>query len=249
MRGRAKASRFERWHFFRGAHLLARSRCPAAFELPGGGLMVDSQRVRRLCDNRVTALDDGFHDLPITVVVNINEAGAAALAELSSGKDLLRPVFNAYLVETGGRQLLIDAGAGGHLGPNSGKMLSSRKPGSRPTISARSSSPIATPTTFSALSTRTGARSSQTPSWWCRNLTNSSGCAAILQRSTTITGGGWRDERKKLLFPIAGGRAQSPAVRWLLASQWCRCRAIRPVIVATLSRAVARNPSFGATAR
>jgi glyoxylase-like metal-dependent hydrolase (beta-lactamase superfamily II) len=85
--------------------------------------MVDSQRVRRLGDIRVTALDDGFHDLPITVVVNIDEAGAAALAELSSGKDLLRPVFNAYLVETGGRQLLIDAGAGGHLGPNSGKML------------------------------------------------------------------------------------------------------------------------------
>jgi glyoxylase-like metal-dependent hydrolase (beta-lactamase superfamily II) len=85
--------------------------------------MVDSQRVRQLGDIRVTALDDGFHDLPITVVVNIDEAGAAALAELSSGKDLLRPVFNAYLVETGGRQLLIDAGAGGHLGPNSGKML------------------------------------------------------------------------------------------------------------------------------
>jgi Metallo-beta-lactamase superfamily len=95
----------------------------AAFELPGGGLMVDSQRVRQLGDIRVTALDDGFHDLPITVVVNIDEAGAAALAELSSGKDLLRPVFNAYLVETGGRQLLIDAGAGGHLGPTSGKML------------------------------------------------------------------------------------------------------------------------------
>jgi len=85
--------------------------------------MVDSQRVRQLGDIRVTALDDGFHDLPITVVVNIDDAGAAALAELSSGKDLLRPVFNAYLVETGGRQLLIDAGAGGHLGPNSGKML------------------------------------------------------------------------------------------------------------------------------
>ncbi len=85
--------------------------------------MVDSKRVRQLGDIRVTALDDGFDDLPIMVVVNIDEAGAAALAELSSGNNQLRPVFNAYLVETDGRRLLIDAGAGGHLGPNSGKML------------------------------------------------------------------------------------------------------------------------------
>jgi len=85
--------------------------------------MVDSKRIRQLGDIRVTALDDGFDDLPIMVVVNIDDAGAAALAELSSGNDLLRPVFNAYLVETRSRRLLIDAGAGGHLGPNSGKML------------------------------------------------------------------------------------------------------------------------------
>ena len=85
--------------------------------------MVDSKRVRQLNAIRVTALDDGFDDLPITVVVNIDEAGAAALAQLSSANDLLRPVFNAYLVETGGRRLLIDAGAGVHMGPNAGKML------------------------------------------------------------------------------------------------------------------------------
>lgn len=32
-------------------------------------------------------------------------------------------MFDAYLVETGGRRLLIDAGAGVHMGPNAGKML------------------------------------------------------------------------------------------------------------------------------
>lgn len=85
--------------------------------------MADSKRVRQLGNIRVTALDDGFDDLPITVVVNIDEAGAAALAELSSGNDLLHPIFNAYLVETGGRRLLIDTGAGVHMGPNAGKML------------------------------------------------------------------------------------------------------------------------------
>ncbi|MGB8896014.1 MAG: MBL fold metallo-hydrolase, partial [Pseudolabrys sp.] len=85
--------------------------------------MANSKRVRQLGDIRVTALDDGFDDLPITVVVNIDEAGAVALAELSPGNDLLHPVFNAYLVETGGRRLLIDAGGGVHMGPNAGKML------------------------------------------------------------------------------------------------------------------------------
>jgi glyoxylase-like metal-dependent hydrolase (beta-lactamase superfamily II) len=80
--------------------------------------MADRQRVRQLGDIRVTALDDGYGDVPIAVVVNIDKAGAAALAELSPGDDLLHPVFNAYLVETGGRRLLIDAGAGVHMGPN-----------------------------------------------------------------------------------------------------------------------------------
>jgi glyoxylase-like metal-dependent hydrolase (beta-lactamase superfamily II) len=84
--------------------------------------MVDHKRVRQLGDICVTALDDGFADLPTTVVINIDEADAAALAELSSGDDLLHPVFNAYLVETGGRRLLIDAGCGVHMGPNAGKM-------------------------------------------------------------------------------------------------------------------------------
>jgi glyoxylase-like metal-dependent hydrolase (beta-lactamase superfamily II) len=85
--------------------------------------MADSKCVRQLGDIRVTALHDGFDDLPIAVVVNIDEAGAAALSELSPGNDLLHPVFNAYLVETGGRRLLIDAGGGVHMGPNAGKML------------------------------------------------------------------------------------------------------------------------------
>jgi glyoxylase-like metal-dependent hydrolase (beta-lactamase superfamily II) len=85
--------------------------------------MGDSKRVRQLGDIRVTALDDGYGDAPVAVVVNIDEAGVAALAELSSGGDLLHPVFNAYLVETGRRRLLIDAGAGVHMGPNAGKML------------------------------------------------------------------------------------------------------------------------------
>jgi hypothetical protein len=44
----------------------------------------DNKRVRQLGNIRVSALEDGYDDLPISVVVNIDEAGAAALAELSA---------------------------------------------------------------------------------------------------------------------------------------------------------------------
>ena len=81
--------------------------------------MVESKRVRQLGAIRVTALLDGHDDLPIAVVVNI---GAAALAE-SSPDGMLHPVFNTYLIETGDKCLLINSGAGVHMGPNAGKML------------------------------------------------------------------------------------------------------------------------------
>ena len=88
----------------------------------GKDRMADSKRVRQFGNIRVTALEDGYGDVPIAVVVNIDEAGAAALAELSSGNDLLHPVSNAYLVETGDWRLLVDSGAGVHMGPNAGKV-------------------------------------------------------------------------------------------------------------------------------
>jgi glyoxylase-like metal-dependent hydrolase (beta-lactamase superfamily II) len=77
---------------------------------------------RQLGDIRVTALDDGWGNPPITMVVNIDEADAAVLARLSTANGVLHTVFNAYLIETGGRRLLIDAGCGVHMGPNAGSM-------------------------------------------------------------------------------------------------------------------------------
>ena len=81
--------------------------------------MTDNKRVRHLGAIRVTALHDGHDDLPIAVVVNI---GAAALDE-GAPDGMLHPVFNAYLIETDDKRLLIDSGAGVHMGPNAGKML------------------------------------------------------------------------------------------------------------------------------
>jgi glyoxylase-like metal-dependent hydrolase (beta-lactamase superfamily II) len=84
--------------------------------------MAGSKRIRQLGNTRVTALDDGWGNPPITMVVNIDEADAAVLARLSPGNDVLHTVFNAYLIETDGKRLLIDAGAGVHMGPYAGRM-------------------------------------------------------------------------------------------------------------------------------
>jgi glyoxylase-like metal-dependent hydrolase (beta-lactamase superfamily II) len=85
--------------------------------------MTDTNRVRVLGDIRVTTLDDGFAHVPMTVVVNIDDAGATALAGLSPRNRLVHPTNNLYLVEIRGRRLLIDAGAGDHMVPSAGKML------------------------------------------------------------------------------------------------------------------------------
>src|SRR5262249_38959134 len=81
---------------------------------------------------------------------------------------------------------------------------SSRKLGSRRAMSTRSSLLIATPTTFSALSTRTGMRSSRMPDWWCQNSTNSSGCAVILRRSTTNYQRLMTEQAQKAAGPYSG---------------------------------------------
>lgn len=82
--------------------------------------MTGNKHVRQLGSIRVTALNDGQDDLPLAVVVNI---GDDVLTE-ESPDGMLHPVINSYLVETGGKCLLIDSGAGVHMGPNLGKMPS-----------------------------------------------------------------------------------------------------------------------------
>lgn len=80
--------------------------------------MTDERYVRRLGTIRVTALNDGQDELPFAVMRNI---GDDVLTE-ESPDGMLHPVINSYLVETGGKRLLIDAGAGVHMGPRLGKM-------------------------------------------------------------------------------------------------------------------------------
>src|SRR5262249_26493157 len=200
--------------------------------------MADSKRIRQLGDIRVTALDDGYDDLPVAVVVNIDEAGATALAKLSSGDNLLHPVFNAYLVETGGRRLLIDSGAGVHMGPNAGKMLENLAearvaPGDVEAIFLTHCHPD------HILGIVDGDWNAVFPNaelvvpelderFWLRN--DPSKIDNEYQRAEM-------KRAQKAAAPYSGRTRTISGGEVVLASRWCRCRAIRPVIAATWSKA------------
>jgi glyoxylase-like metal-dependent hydrolase (beta-lactamase superfamily II) len=80
-----------------------------------------------LGDFEVTALSDGTAPLPMEKLLSIPQPKAvAALA-----KAYLKPGFdtsvNAYLINTGTKLVLIDAGAGNLFGPTLGKLISNLK--------------------------------------------------------------------------------------------------------------------------
>src|SRR5262249_6171273 len=131
------------------------------------------------------------------------------------------------------RPLLIDAGAGVHMGPNAGKMLGSLvetgvAPGDIEAIILTHCHPdhilgIVDENWNAVFPNAELVVPELDEQFWLPTF----------RRSTTNTSGWRRNVRKRPLLPMAGGRARSPAVKWLLASRWCRCRAIRPVIAAT----------------
>ena len=90
---------------------------PAAMTGPGH----DS---RPIGDRVVTALSDGrFETTPGNVLLGIGaEEAGALIAQAGRGPDL-RIQINAYLVQGGGRTILIDTGTGGRMGPTAGQLL------------------------------------------------------------------------------------------------------------------------------
>lgn len=77
---------------------------------------------RRCGDAVVTALGDGYIDLPPSAFLNVDEAGLAQLLTAAGRGPKPRSSINAFLVEQGGRTTLIDTGAGKLMGPSSGAL-------------------------------------------------------------------------------------------------------------------------------
>jgi glyoxylase-like metal-dependent hydrolase (beta-lactamase superfamily II) len=78
-----------------------------------------------LGDFEVTALNDGFADLPVDKLLKQPAQKTQAAVARSFLSIPLETSFNEFLVNTGSRLVLIDTGSGGAWGPTSGHMLRS----------------------------------------------------------------------------------------------------------------------------
>ncbi len=81
-----------------------------------------------LGDFEVTALNDGTTDLPVdTLLKGMTKEQVDELLAKNYLKSPTETSFNAFLVNTGAKLVLIDTGAGGNFGPTLGRMLANLK--------------------------------------------------------------------------------------------------------------------------
>jgi glyoxylase-like metal-dependent hydrolase (beta-lactamase superfamily II) len=81
-----------------------------------------------LGDFEVTAISDGTVDLPVnTLLQGIKPAAVDKALAKSYLKSPLETSVNGFLINTGGKLILIDAGAGGLFGPTLGNFLANLK--------------------------------------------------------------------------------------------------------------------------
>ncbi len=72
---------------------------------------------RRVGSMTVTALSDGYFDLPFGVFQGLDQAEGEALLRSAHRPSPPRIQVNAFLVEEPGRRILVDTGCGAYLGP------------------------------------------------------------------------------------------------------------------------------------
>ena len=82
---------------------------PSAYRRPVGDLVV-------------TALGDGYIELPLSYLSNIEESEGQAMLKASFHSPSPRGSVNAYAVQGGGRTVLIDTGSGSGMGPTMGRL-------------------------------------------------------------------------------------------------------------------------------
>jgi glyoxylase-like metal-dependent hydrolase (beta-lactamase superfamily II) len=80
-----------------------------------------------LGDFEVTALSDGTVDLPVDQLLQEDPAKTKQALKKQFLKTPLESSVNAYLINTGNKLILIDAGAGSLFGPTLGKLLANLK--------------------------------------------------------------------------------------------------------------------------
>jgi glyoxylase-like metal-dependent hydrolase (beta-lactamase superfamily II) len=80
-----------------------------------------------LGDFEITALSDGTVDLPVEQLLNAPVAKTRSALARQYLKDPVETSVNAYLVNTGAKLVMIDAGTGNLFGPTLGKLVNNLK--------------------------------------------------------------------------------------------------------------------------
>jgi glyoxylase-like metal-dependent hydrolase (beta-lactamase superfamily II) len=93
----------------------AQAMTPSVLQAPG------FQR-RKVGDLIVTALNDGFIILPPTILQGISAEEQDTLYRAAGRRPPFATAINGYLLQWAGRTVLVDAGAGGFMGPHLGKL-------------------------------------------------------------------------------------------------------------------------------
>jgi glyoxylase-like metal-dependent hydrolase (beta-lactamase superfamily II) len=77
---------------------------------------------RPVGDLVITALGDGYIDLPLAYLSNIDEAEGRRMLEARFHAPSPRSSVNAFAIQGGGRTVLVDSGSGGLMGPSLGRV-------------------------------------------------------------------------------------------------------------------------------
>ncbi len=106
---------------FAAAASFALAAAPAVKSQPGYYRMM-------LGDIEVTALSDGTVDLEVGgLLTNTTAARVARALARQYLKDPVETSVNAYLINTGSKLVMVDAGAGSYFGPTLGNLVASLK--------------------------------------------------------------------------------------------------------------------------
>ncbi len=77
---------------------------------------------RKLGDVLVTALSDGSLLIPAEYLNGVDEAGRDSLYRAAGRRPPFASALNAFLLQCGGRTVLVDTGVGGQWGPSAGRL-------------------------------------------------------------------------------------------------------------------------------
>ena len=126
---------------------------------------------RRVGDALITVVNDGFLDIPFEILRGVSLSDMQALMRATFREGPPRLTVNAFVIELGGRTVLVDAGGGSTTIYSMGLLIDNlTAAGFLPIVSILSFLRISTRTTRTGFWVRTARRCSRVPRLWCMRM-------------------------------------------------------------------------------